>query len=120
MIATERRTSDGLRDIVIGPTGTSHYGNDRVALVSQRLESRLLAWAGENKRNRDAGLPYATGIFGFGSPEAVVALILAVATETDGVDAIIEDEFDLTGRALSISLVVQIGDETPTIEVIVQ
>lgn len=93
----------------------------RAAEVAQRVVYRLKTWLGESVYDRRAGQPYFDGIFGEEPVEGVVAALLQVILDTEGVDDVVGDpEFELTpGRELTIAATIVVGDDTAPVNLTV-
>lgn len=85
----------------------------RLEEVGQRITFRLMTWLRESVYDRSAGIPYPDGIFGHEPVEGVVALLTQEILETEGVDGVSgQPTYDLTDGLLTITAIVQVGDET--------
>jgi hypothetical protein len=87
--------------------------DDEAAEVAQRVIYRLMTWLGESPYDRLAGVPYLDGVFNDFEPvPGIVALLIQVVLDTEGVDEITDDPlFELEDRVLTITATIRVGAE---------
>lgn len=87
------------------------------AEVAQRVVYRLMTWLGESPYDLTAGVPYEQLVFGFEPVPGIVAYLVQIVLDTEGVtDVATEPDFELDDRTLTITLAIVVGTETVPIE----
>ena len=93
----------------------------RTQEVGQRVVYRLMTWIGESVYDRNVGVPYIEGVFGFEPIAGVVGILTQVAIDTPGVDGVEGQPSyilsDVGVLALTMRLIVGDAIEEITLEV---